>query len=103
MVTSRLALMLNGVSIDGLIACHKCDNPPCINPDHLYAGTFSDNTRDAVSRKRFIRKYDLREVNTKRYEAAQKKDVQRNQVMLMNALMNALGEILRRQKFIVLK
>lgn len=31
---------------------HKCDNPPCINPDHLYLGTETENTRDKVSRKR---------------------------------------------------
>lgn len=31
---------------------HHCDNPPCINPDHLYLGTPKENTRDKVVRKR---------------------------------------------------
>lgn len=29
-----------------MFACHTCDNPPCILPDHLYEGTRSDNERD---------------------------------------------------------
>lgn len=36
----------------GLVVMHACDNPPCINPDHLSIGTTSDNIRDAVAKKR---------------------------------------------------
>lgn len=31
---------------------HRCDNPPCWNPDHIYVGTYSENTRDALKRGR---------------------------------------------------
>jgi DNA-binding CsgD family transcriptional regulator len=31
---------------------HTCDNPPCFNPSHLYAGTQKDNVRDMIERRR---------------------------------------------------
>lgn len=37
---------------DGHLIRHKCDNPPCINPDHLEPGTPADNTNDMMMRGR---------------------------------------------------
>lgn len=37
---------------DGLQINHHCDNPICINPEHLYAGTAADNIADAIRRDR---------------------------------------------------
>lgn len=36
---------------DGKFVLHRCDNPPCFNPNHLYIGDQSDNTRDRHTRK----------------------------------------------------
>lgn len=42
-----------GISdIDGLVIRHACDNPRCINPDHLVPGTIADNNRDMSIRRR---------------------------------------------------
>jgi len=52
--THRLAYWwANGMHIPaGALVLHRCDNPPCCNPAHLYAGTAKDNVRDTVVRGR---------------------------------------------------
>lgn len=39
---------------DGMLVRHRCDNPPCVNPEHLVLGAAVDNNRDTRERKRFV-------------------------------------------------
>ena len=50
---------------DGHVICHRCDNPPCINPAHLFVGTQADNVQDMVSKGRM---YDRRGIKRGKYK-----------------------------------
>lgn len=56
LIATRVSLEIHGRPVpDNLFALHTCDNPPCVNPDHLFIGDQKKNMEDCLSKGRFYR------------------------------------------------
>lgn len=87
---------------DGLMACHHCDNPPCVNPDHIFAGTAKENGQDCKEKGRHdnILEYtslrDERAIRALFKAGIPKSDIAKQLMMSVKTVRNVLYE--RRQK-----
>jgi len=57
----RLAwLFTHGILFDDEKVLHTCDNPPCVNPQHLWTGTQKDNMQDCAAKGRIFNRWGVR-------------------------------------------
>lgn len=94
-----------GTIPDGLCVLHKCDNPPCINPEHLFLGTRQDNIDDMFSKGRGHKafgagtnKTKLRDADIERIrEACLFGAMQIHIAALYDTTQGTIGKIVRRE------
>lgn len=100
----RVAFVLeHGPVPVGMFICHRCDNPACVNPSHLFAGSAAANVADKVAKNRQARGPLLGP--DKKFSDQQIRDIRsdhRSQTAIGRAYgvsQGTIGKILRRERY----
>ncbi|MCP4990745.1 MAG: HNH endonuclease [Colwellia sp.] len=95
----------NGPIPDGMHVLHYCDNPSCVNPDHLFIGTNADNVADKIKKGRDVyangedhgaSKLSKSDVIAIRSDARPRKEIAAN----YGVSISQIGRILRREHWV---
>jgi hypothetical protein len=99
-------IFTHGPIPEGMLVCHKCDNPPCCNPSHLFLGTDLDNGRDKAKKGRgkaprgensHLSKLKTSEIIEIREKHASGKFTQRGLASMFNITISTVNRMLKRQ------